>query len=188
MEAGERVKTRAREAQNLKWGTALSGPAGPRMARLKSAASAYNAAPLPAEMSERLKIVPGSGDPSADPVSFGGDNFWKVLNGKSPPETATLTSLPVPAKSIAWTTNTGGAAIRGAMLSLAAMYAIDATMDQPESTEAVLNNNLTNGCLQRAQLQFYQCVASAHFNYENMACVGEAGLITVSGCFMDAAR
>jgi hypothetical protein len=184
-QAGERLKTRAREAQKLKWGTALSGPTGPRMSRIKAAATEAPAAALSAEMNDKLKIVPGSGDPSANPVSFGGDSFWSALGGGAP--TATLTALPQ-AKPIAWTTSSGGSAIRGAMLSLGAMYAIDATMDQPETTRALLNNNLTNSCLQRAQLQFYQCVASAHFNYENMACVGEAGLITVGNCFADATK
>jgi hypothetical protein len=184
LQAGERLKTRAREAQALKWGKALSGPTGPRMTRIKSAATAAPAATLSAEMNDKLKIVPGSGDPNANPVSFGGDSFWSALGGAP---TAMLTALPQ-AKPISWTTSSGGSAIRGAMLSLGAMYAIDATMDQPETTRALLNNNLTNSCLQRAQLQFYQCVASAHFNYENMACVGEAGLITVGNCFADATK
>jgi hypothetical protein len=183
-EAGERLKTRAREVQKLKWGTALSGPAAPRMSRIKATATETPAAALSVEMNDKLKIVPGSGDPSANPVSFGGDSFWSALGGAP---TATLTALPS-AKPIAWTTNSGGSAIRGAMLSLGAIYALDATMDQPETTRALLNNNLTNSCLQRAQLQFYQCVASAHFNYENMACVGEAGLITVGNCFADATK
>ena len=185
--AGEKVKTRAREAQNLAWGKALAGPAAPRTTRLKTAAASAKGGTVTAEVTERLKIVPGSGSPLTDPVSFGGDNFWTMLNGKAPPE-ATLTSLPVQAKALTFTSESGGSAIRGAMLSLAAMYALDATMDDAQTTNTLLNNNLTNGCLQRAQLQFYQCVASARFNYENMACVGEAGLITVGGCFGDASK
>jgi hypothetical protein len=74
------------------------------------------------------------------------------------------------------------------MLSLAAMYALDATEDKPDDTTGLLNNRLTNTCLQSAQLQYYQCVASAHFNYENMACIGDAGLGAVGYCLKDAAR
>jgi uncharacterized protein (DUF1778 family) len=187
IQAGERVKARAREAQKLKWGKALSGAAAPRMARLKTLAEAAKAPPLAPEQSERLKIVAGSGDPTLDPVSFGGESFWRVFSAK-PPETATLTSLPVSARTFNWTLTSGGAGIRAAMLTLAALYALDATADQPEATDAVLNNKITNGCLQGAQLQFYQCVASAHFNYENMACIGDAGISTVGMCIGDAAK
>jgi hypothetical protein len=186
MTAGESLKQRAREAQNLKWGKALSGAAAPRLKRLRTAADGYSSSFNPA-LADRLKIVPGAGDPALDRVTLGGDSFWRALAAK-PGEEATLTALPAQVQSFNWTTTTGGASIRGSMLSLAAMYALDATMDQPAATETVLNNKLTNNCLQGAQLTFYQCVASAHFNYENMACVGEAGLMTVGSCFQDATK
>jgi hypothetical protein len=186
MTAGEGLKQRAREAQNLKWGKALSGSAAPRLKRLRTAADGYSS-PLNPALADRLKIVPGAGDPALDRITLGGDSFWRALSAK-PGEEATLTALPAQVQSFNWTTSTGGASIRSSMLSLAAMYALDATMDQPAATEAVLNNKLTNNCLQGAQLTFYQCVASAHFNYENMACVGEAGLMTVGSCFQDATK
>ncbi|MGE3303464.1 MAG: hypothetical protein AB7M12_10155 [Hyphomonadaceae bacterium] len=185
-EAGDRVKSRAREAQNLKWGKALSGAAAPRMTRLKqmAAASAGPGRALPPEQAERLKIVPG--DPSSDPASFGGAAFWRTFANNA--STATLTSLPTQTQNFAWADNSGGASIRSSMLTLAAMYALDATQDRPAATDAALNDRATNGCLRGAQLQFYQCVATAHFNYENMACIGEAGFNTVAGCFSDAAK
>jgi hypothetical protein len=186
MAAGESLKQRAREAQNLKWGKALSGAAAPRLKRLKTAAEGYSTPVNPA-LADRLKVVPGAGDPALDRVTLGGDSFWRALSAK-PGEQATLTALPAQVQSFNWTTTTGGASIRGSMLSLAAMYALDLTMEQPAATETVLNNRLTNNCLQGAQLTFYQCVASAHFNYENMACVGEAGLMTVGSCFQDATK
>jgi uncharacterized protein (DUF1778 family) len=184
--AAERVKQRARDIQNVKWGKALSGPSAPRLTRLKAAASKASAAPLTPELVDRLKVSAGAGAPDA--ASFGGAHFWTMFNAKDPAATATLTALPVPIQNYNWSTTTGGASIRGAMLSLAAMYALDATEDKPAETSALLNNNITNGCLQSAQLQYYQCVASAHFNYENMACIGDAGLATVGGCFKDAAK
>ncbi len=184
--AAERVKQRAREVQNVKWGKALSGPSAPRLTRLKAAASKASAPPLTPELVDRLKVSAGAGAP--DPASFGGAHFWTMFNAKDPTTTATLTALPAPIQNYNWSTTTGGASIRGAMLSLAAMYALDATEDKPAETSALLNNNITNGCLQSAQLQYYQCVASAHFNYENMACIGDAGLATVGSCFKDAAK
>jgi hypothetical protein len=180
---GEMIKQRAREAQNLAWGKALSGKAAGRVARLRTAAASYSSKPLAPEQNARLKVVPG--DPRVDTASLGGDNFWRVFTGKGG-EVATLTAMPTQVKTYNWTANTGGAAIRGAMLSLAAIYALDATQDQP--IDDLLNNRTTNTCLQGAQLTLYQCVASAHFNYENMACVGEAGLGTVSSCLADAAK
>jgi hypothetical protein len=181
--AGDTIKQRAREAQNLAWGKALSGKAAARVTRLRATGTTYTAKPLAPEMSARLKVVPG--DPNADAGSFGGLNFWRVFTGKGG-DVATLTAMPTQVKAFNWTTNSGGAGIRGAMLSLAALYALDATMDQP--VDDLLNNKTTNSCLQGAQLTFYQCVASAHFNYENMACVGEAGLGTVGSCIQDAAK
>jgi hypothetical protein len=184
--AGERVKNRAREIQSVKWGKALSGPAGPRLARLKSAASTASAKPLNQELVDRLKVAPGSGEPDA--VAFGGQNFWTSFTSKDPNAVATLTAMPARAQSFNWSTTSGGASIRGSMLSLAAMYALDATEDKPADTTGLLNNRLTNTCLQSAQLQYYQCVASARFNYENMACIGDAGLGAVGYCLKDAAR
>jgi hypothetical protein len=183
MSAGETVKQRAREAQKLAWGKALSGQAATRVARLRTAAASYSAKPLAPEQSARLKVVPG--DPGTDSASLGGDNFWRAFTGKGG-DVATLTAMPTQVKAFNWTTNSGGAGIRGSMLSLAALYALDATQDQP--IDELLNNRTTNTCLQGAQLTLYQCVASAHFNYENMACVGEAGLITVGACLADAAK
>ncbi len=186
MAAAERVKSRAREIQSIKWGKALSGPAGPRLARLKAAASASTAKPLNQELVDRLKVAPGAGEPDA--IAFGGENFWTSFTAKDPGAVAVLTAMPARVQSYNWSTTSGGASIRGAMLSLAAMYALDATQDKPEDTAGLLNNRLTNTCLQSAQLQYYQCVASAHFNYENMACIGDAGLGAVGYCLKDAAR
>lgn len=186
MSAGERVKQRARDIQSLKWGKALSGPAAPRLARLKAAASTASARPLTPELVDRLKVAPGAGDP--DPVAFGGQSFWTSFTAKDPANVAVLTAMPSQVQAYNWNTTSGGASIRGAMLSLAAMYALDATMDRTEDTTGLLNNRLTNTCLQSAQLQYYQCVASAHFNYENMACIGDAGLGAVGYCLKDAAR
>lgn len=183
MAVGEALKQRAREAQNLAWGKALSGKAAVRVTRLRTAAASYSSKPLAADQNDRLKVVPG--DPRMDSASLGGDNFWRAFTGKGG-EVATLTAMPTEVKAFNWTSNSGGAAIRGAMMSLAALYALDATQDQP--IEDLLNNRTTNSCLQGAQLTLYQCVASAHFNYENMACVGEAGLMTVGQCFSDAAK
>jgi hypothetical protein len=181
--ASEALKQRAREAQNLAWGKALSGKSAARVSRLRTAAAGYTAKPLAPEMSARLKVVPG--DPNADAISLGGLNFWRAFTNKNG-DVATLTAMPTQVKAFTWTSNSGGAGIRGAMLSLAALYALDATMDQP--VDELLNNKTTNTCLQGAQLTLYQCVASAHFNYENMACVGEAGLGTVGTCFQDASK
>lgn len=186
MSAGERVKQRARDIQSVKWGKALSGPAAPRLARLKAAASSASAKPMTPELIDRLKVAPGAGEPDA--VAFGGQSFWTSFNAKDPSNVAVLTAMPARVQAYNWSTTTGGASIRGAMLSLAAMYALDATMDRPEDTTGLLNNRLTNTCLQSAQLQYYQCVASAHFNYENMACIGDAGLGAVGYCLKDAAR
>ena len=74
------------------------------------------------------------------------------------------------------------------MVTLAALYALGATEERSADVDRLLNETNTNGCLQGAQLQFYQCVASAKFNYENMACIGEAGLITVGSCVKDISR
>jgi hypothetical protein len=191
--AGESVKTRAREAQSLAWGKAQAGAAGPRTARLKALAAAAASPTITPELADRLKVTPGSGDPSIDPTGFGGEAFWRAVSAPAPGPTPTgdanLTSLPAtPQSSLTWTDNAGGADVRSKMVTLGALYALNATGDQPEATDKLLNDNITNGCLQGAQLQFYQCVASAKFNYENMACIGEAGLITVSGCVKDVAH
>jgi hypothetical protein len=74
------------------------------------------------------------------------------------------------------------------MVTLAALYALGATEERRADVDRLLNDNITNGCLQGAQLQFYQGVASARFNYENMACIGEAGLNTVGNCVKDISR
>lgn len=205
MAAGENVKQRAREAQGLSWGKAVAGAAAPRTTRLKALAAATAAPTLAPEMMAKLKMTVGGGDPSLDPTSFGGDTFWHslsappalqalggptpsvgTLGGALPTSNASLVSMAAPAMS--YTNNSGGAGIRAKMVTLAALYALDATEERASDVSALLNDNITNGCLQGAQLQFYQCVASAKFNYENMACIGEAGLITVGSCVKDISR
>jgi hypothetical protein len=184
--AGENVKQRAREAQNLSWGKANAGAAKPRMERLKALAAATQPGTVSPDVAGRLTVNVGSGG-VIDPTSFGGTSFWTALNAPaSATADATLVSLPVAAP--VYSNNAGGSDIRAKMLTLAALYSLGATNDQPAETERLLNDNLTNGCLQGAQLQFYQCVASAKFNYENMACIGEAGLITVGQCVGDIAK
>ena len=196
--AGESLKQRAREAQNISWGKDTAGSAGPRTMRLKALAAAASSPTISAEMAGKLIVTPG--DPSLDPASFGGESFWRTISApplnpstsasaKSGSHTvtdATFTSLPTTIGG--YSSSSGGSEIRAKMLSLAGLYALNATADRPADTERLLNDNITNGCLQGAQLQFYQCVASAKFNYENMACIGEAGLITVGSCVKDLAR
>jgi hypothetical protein len=195
--AGDSVKNRAREAQNLAWGKAQAGAAKPRMTRLKALAAATAPGVVAPEVLTKLKVGVGSGDPIVDPTTFGGASFWHTLNAPPTlvtatptptPATANLASLPIAQPAVTWSDTAGGADIRAKMLTLAALYALDATTERAADTDRLLNDNITNGCLQGAQLQFYQCVASAKFNYENMACIGEAGLQTVGSCVKDVAK
>ncbi len=186
--AGDAMKDRARAAQGLAWGKQKAGAAAPRTARLKRIANQADARPLAASVSAQLRLAQRAGDPGLDPTSFGGASFWRALHDKDAP-TASLAMLPqADSAAYTWGANTGGAGIRAAMVTAAALYAIDAVGERPAETEKLLNNRSLNGCLQGAQLQFYQCVASAEFNYENFACVGEAGLQTVGKCVKDASK
>jgi hypothetical protein len=71
----------------------------------------------------------------------------------------------------------------GRILSIAAMRAIgDNTQYSEQSIQNLLADPLAQRCISWARINLAQCVAAAHFEYEDSFCIAQHALIEVSNC------
>ena len=71
----------------------------------------------------------------------------------------------------------------GRILSIAALRAIgDDTAYTEQSIQALLADPLAQRCISWARINLAQCVAAAHFEYEDSFCIAQHALIEVSTC------
>lgn len=133
---------------------------------------------LSSEMLARLHIGPLAGRPMSDADAFGGRGFWDSLAGRE---------ARAPG-------GRGGreqreyASVTDHMLTLGALVVADATGNESRRVSALLNEPLTQYCLQMEQLQLRQCVASAHDVSERAYCLGRHGLTGTGACFANMVR
>lgn len=133
---------------------------------------------LTSAMLERLHVGPLAGRPMTDADALGGRGFWDSLAGRE---------ARAPG-------GRGGreqreyASVTDHMLTLGALVVADATGNESRRVSALLNEPLTQYCLQMEQLQLRQCVASAHDVSERAYCVGRHGLTGTGACFSNIVR
>lgn len=71
----------------------------------------------------------------------------------------------------------------GRILSIAALRAIgEDTRYTEESIQTLLADPLAQRCISWARINLAQCVAAAHFEYEDSFCIAQHALIEVSNC------
>jgi len=71
----------------------------------------------------------------------------------------------------------------GRILSIAALRAIgEDTRYTEESIQSLLADPLAQRCISWARINLAQCVAAAHFEYEDSFCIAQHALIEVSNC------
>lgn len=79
-------------------------------------------------------------------------------------------------------TQTDSAEALGVMMTLAAMQALDATQERPDLVTQLLDQPGAKQCLDFALLHLRQCVAAAHFKYEDAFCIAEHQIQDAGEC------
>jgi hypothetical protein len=179
---GDDYKQLAYGVQRDRWG----GQVAPRMAqraqRLAALADgAPHRAPAP-ETAARLAPAAISASPQMDPNGFGGAWFWDML--RAPANTAVQTSMSIGPQVAAQAPQDRTLAINQ-MMTLAALYALDATTDPAVPVVELLNEQRTTNCFEMVQMQLRQCTSAARFHYETAFCLSEQGLQNVGRCIRD---
>lgn len=177
---GQAFRTTALDLQDAAWAKARlpRSAAAPRVRRLVEMAAAGAPRTLAPEILARLSVSPAAFAPASDPTVFGGRSFWDAL--EAGPGAAQLTAFS-PAGQ--FSANPDQQTAVDAMLSLAALYALDALDEIPAADlDRLLAHDHTSNCFRMAQKQFTQCVSAAASNADMVACVGEAGLQTRAMC------
>lgn len=119
----------------------------------------------------RLHPAPLSAAPLTDPDSFGGRRFWDAVAGRA--------STATPAQTL----QVANTALMDRVLTLAALYILSASAQEPARVTEVMDDPRTRECLEIEQLQFRQCASVAHDPNEDAFCLARHGLAEPSQCF-----
>lgn len=182
---GDDYRQLAFGVQRERWGGAVA----PRMAQRATALRALQDSTalrtvLP-EMAPRLGPAAISVTPRTDPSVFGGSLFWDAL--RMPASTVTVasqTSMPLSPPLAAVAPEDRTIAINQ-MMTLAALYALNATQDPAVPVGDLLTDSRTSNCFEMVQSQLRQCTSAARFHYETAFCLAEQGLQNMGSCIKD---
>jgi len=161
--------------QATAWGGGENIGQDVRLARLRERPD-YDRPGVP--ISVAAQLTPTDYGIAAASDAFGGRRFWDSVYGDGQRAAiAPADATPQPLREEAAQTAT-----LDAMAAIAALRIADAG----PRTEPLLRDDRALGCIEMAQLQFYQCLSAARFVYENGACLAEHGLRSVARCMSGA--
>lgn len=133
---------------------------------------------LSSDMRGRLHVGPLAGRPMNDADAFGGRRFWDSLAGRQADAPRTR----------------GGreqreyVGVTDRMLTLGALVALDAVDGERRRVSELLNEPLTQNCLEMQRLQLRQCLSVSVDASERTYCLGRHGLSGPGACFSAMAR
>lgn len=180
---GDQYKDQAFAVQRERWGATVAQRMSQRGNALRALADAAgHTVPAP-DLAARLSPTALSVSPTTDPSAFGGAWFWDMLRA-SPQNTAVQTSMAVGPPSIAMAPVDRTLAINQ-MMTLAALYALDATKDPQVPVADLLTETNTVNCFEMVQTQLRQCTSAARFHFESAFCLAEQGLQNMGKCIRD---
>lgn len=167
-ELGEQYRQSAYGLQNQRWANAIARDRQNRLAALRAADDI--SAPLANDLFT---------------TSFFSEADIGAASGMFP-ETSPRPSLPATTPNLTLNADIPYEPDRvrvGRILSIAALRAIgEDTRYTEESIQSLLADPLAQRCISWARINLAQCVAAAHFEYEDSFCIAQHALIEVSNC------
>lgn len=183
---GDQFRGFAAGVQRANWGAGIAQRAAQRGMALQALGETAGARGVPTDAAAKLAPAAMSGSPSADPAAFGGAIFWDAFYtiraaGAAPSVQPSMAMAP-PAAAVAPEDRT--LAINQIM-TLAALYILDATKDPNVPISELLTEQRTANCFQMVQSQLRQCISAARFHYESAYCLAEQGMQNMGRCVKD---
>lgn len=124
------------------------------------------------ELRVRLRPTPLSAAPLTDPSAFGGTRFWDALGNRASP-----TPPPLP-----WRVAPDRQASLDRMLTLAALFVVEATPNETARVTAALTDEPVRQCLAMQQLELRQCASVTSTPNEDAYCLARHGFAEPSAC------
>lgn len=165
---GDRFKQESYDLQNRGWSNLIAEDREERLNAIRDAQRLITP-------SEDLLASVAYGAPisSAEPAGSGQlrrTAFWSAVDYR-----------PDPAHTAAATAGDDAESL-GVMMTLAALRTLNVSQSRPDLVEHLLNLPTAKSCLDFALLHLRQCVAAAHFKYEDAFCIAEHQLLDISRC------
>lgn len=182
---GDEYRQMAYGVQRERWGSAIAPGMARRASALGTLMDSTALRSVVPDMAARLAPAAVSASPRVDPGAFGGPLFWDSLRMPAGTvTTASQTGMPMgpPINAVAPEDRT--LAINQ-MMTLAALYALDATKDASVPVGDLLTEPRTSNCFEMVQAQLRQCTSAARFHYETAFCLAEQGLQNMGACIKD---
>lgn len=129
-------------------------------------------------MRDRLRVTPLAARPMNDVDAFGGRRFWDALSGRE-------ASAP---RARGGREQREYTAVTDRMLTLGALVAAGAADSERARVSNLLDEPLTEGCLEMQRLQLRQCLSVSVDASERTYCLGRHGLAGPGACFSAMAR
>jgi len=172
----DRYQEMAYALQRQRWANALAPAQAARVQRVRtlSASTNYSNTRV-AGFAPRFDVTPVSLSPHSDPSVYGGRRFWDALDGAQVVET----SSPV---VTGWRLEPSRGEAVYRMMTVAALQALNATSENMQTVNQILDEQRSRDCLELAQLQLYQCMSAARYRYENAFCLGQHAMRDIGRC------
>ena len=129
-------------------------------------------------MRDRLRVTPLSARPMSEVDEFGGRGFWDSLAGRD-------AAAP---RARRGREERDYASVTDHMLTLAALVVADATQSERRRVSALLNEPLTQQCMEMQRLQLRQCLSVSVDASERAYCLGTHALSGPGSCFSAVVR
>lgn len=133
---------------------------------------------LTPEMRQRLNVGALAARPLNDTGAFGGRGFWDALAGRS-------ADAP---RSRGREEDRNYQDVTNRMLTVAAFIVAGAADAESRSVATLLDEPLTQQCMEMQRLQLRQCLSVSHDASERAYCLGRHGLSGPGDCFSAMAR
>lgn len=143
----------------------------------EAALRAPNTRTLAPELLARLRPAPLTAAPLTEPFAFGGTRFWDALSNRASPAPPTLPWRVIPARQ----------ASLDRMLTLAALFVVEATPTETARVTAALTDESVRHCLAMQQLELRQCASVTSTPNEDAYCLARHGFAEPSACLEIAA-
>jgi hypothetical protein len=164
---GNRFTGLSRSMQRVRWVSQVASAQPGRLSRLRALSQSTTIRPGPTGV--QLAVPATAQSPRANQAAFGGRLFWD--QGALPAGTVTVAQA---AGTQTWRPNPQTLAVLDRMAALGALHILGIGTSDAEVANQLLNDPITEHCLHMRQLEFYNAISSARFNYENMYGLGEA--------------
>jgi hypothetical protein len=156
-----------------------------RFARSSAAVLASRSSPegretvrLSPAMRDRLRVTPLSARPMREIEDFGGPGFWDSLAGRDARAAGARSRRE----------HGDYASVTDHMLTLGALVVANATESERRRAAALLDEPLTQHCMNMQRLQLRQCVGVSVDATERAYCLAQHGLAGPGQCFSNVVR